>query len=144
MLLTESVWLMTRSRIPAGPVMQEAYGILDKFKISRTFFVRTDQEGCALAASDINAANGITSISTVAEATGNEQKRIPVFGRDKPQQREEPIGDNSSSGHNVLRMDAAQVKESDNNEVNNNENSTTEQENKEESTTETNQSTLPR
>ncbi|XP_023309873.1 apolipoprotein D-like [Anoplophora glabripennis] len=70
----QSVWVMTRDRIPPGPVLQTAYGVLDKFKISRTFFVKTDQEGCALAASDINAANGITSISTVAEATGYEQK----------------------------------------------------------------------
>lgn len=82
---------MTRSRIPPGPVMQEAYGILDKYKIRRTFFVRTDQEGCALAASDINAANGITAESTVAEATGAEQKKKTLLGLNKSEQREEPV-----------------------------------------------------
>ncbi|KAJ8923850.1 hypothetical protein NQ315_010432 [Exocentrus adspersus] len=75
---TQSVWLMTRDRIPPGPVLQTAYGVLDQHKISRTFFVKTDQEGCALAASDINAINGITPISTVAEATGYEQKNAEV------------------------------------------------------------------
>lgn len=67
---------MTRERLPSGVVLQQAYGVLDKFKISRTFFVKTDQEGCAIAASDINAANGITATSTIAEATGSEQKSV--------------------------------------------------------------------
>ncbi|RZB40234.1 apolipoprotein D-like [Asbolus verrucosus] len=71
----QSAWVMTRERLAPGSVLQRAYGILDKYKISRTFFVKTDQEGCAIAASDINAANGITATSTVAEATGVEQKQ---------------------------------------------------------------------
>lgn len=37
---------MTRERIPDGPVLQRAYGVLDKYKISRTFFVKTDQTKC--------------------------------------------------------------------------------------------------
>lgn len=67
---------MTRERLPPGTVLQRAYGVLDKFKISRTFFVKTDQEGCAIAASDINAANGITPASTVPQAIGEEQKSV--------------------------------------------------------------------
>lgn len=78
----ESAWLMTRDRLPSGTTMQKAYGILDKFKISRTFFVKTDQEGCAIAASDINAANGITPTSTIPESIGVEQKG----SEDKPEQ----------------------------------------------------------
>lgn len=85
---------MTRDRIPPGPVLQTAYGVLDKYKISRTFFVKTDQEGCALAASDINAANGITAISTVAEATGYEQKK---FIKADPKQVAEVILDNDEN-----------------------------------------------
>ncbi|KAJ8930852.1 hypothetical protein NQ314_016271 [Rhamnusium bicolor] len=71
----KSVWVMTRDRIASDPVMQTVYGILDKFKISRTFFIKTDQKGCAIAASDINAAQGIASVSTVAEVTGTEQRK---------------------------------------------------------------------
>ncbi|KFB42319.1 AGAP009282-PA-like protein [Anopheles sinensis] len=41
-----SAWLMARERLPAGPVLQRAYGVLDKYKISRTFFLRTNQEDC--------------------------------------------------------------------------------------------------
>lgn len=41
---------MTRDRIPSGPILQRAYGVLDKFKISRTFFVKTDQTDCETAA----------------------------------------------------------------------------------------------
>lgn len=37
---------MTRERIPSGPILQRAYGVLDKYKISRTFFVKTDQTDC--------------------------------------------------------------------------------------------------
>lgn len=37
---------MTRDRLAPGTVLQEAYGVLDKFKISRTFFVKTDQSDC--------------------------------------------------------------------------------------------------
>lgn len=37
---------MTRERVPDGPVLQAAYGVLDRYKISRTFFVNTDQSDC--------------------------------------------------------------------------------------------------
>lgn len=40
------MWVYTRERNPSGPVLQHAYGVLDKFKISRTFFVKTDQTNC--------------------------------------------------------------------------------------------------
>jgi len=70
----ENAWLMTRERLPNGEILQRAYGVLDKFKISRTFFVKTDQEGCAVAASEINAGNGIIATSTIPEATGSDQR----------------------------------------------------------------------
>lgn len=37
---------MTRERIAPTAVMQSAYGVLDKYKISRTFFVKTNQADC--------------------------------------------------------------------------------------------------
>ncbi|XP_030748329.1 apolipoprotein D-like [Sitophilus oryzae] len=64
---TQSAWLMTRERIPDVTTLQKAYGVLDQFKINRTFFLKTDQEGCAIAASDLNAALGIASTSTNVE-----------------------------------------------------------------------------
>lgn len=73
MLITpENAWLMTRDRIPDATTLQKAYGVLDRYKISRTFFVKTDQEGCAIAASDLNAALGIASTSTNVEQNAEE------------------------------------------------------------------------
>lgn len=40
------MWILARERIPEGPVVQAAYGVLDKYKISRVFFVKTDQTNC--------------------------------------------------------------------------------------------------
>lgn len=43
---TESSWLMARDRIPRGEVLQAAYGVLDKYKMNRSFFVKTEQTNC--------------------------------------------------------------------------------------------------
>lgn len=37
---------MTRERRPPGPILQRAYGVLDKYQISRTFFLKSDQNNC--------------------------------------------------------------------------------------------------
>lgn len=37
---------MTRERVPPGNILQGAYGVLDKFKLSRNFFVNTEQTTC--------------------------------------------------------------------------------------------------
>ncbi|CAK9823936.1 Apolipoprotein D [Anthophora retusa] len=44
---TQNAWVMTRDRLAPGTVLQKAYAVLDKYKISKTFFVKTDQEDCA-------------------------------------------------------------------------------------------------
>ncbi|XP_043269755.1 uncharacterized protein [Venturia canescens] len=46
-LSAQNAWVMTRARRPEGPVLQSAYGVLDKYKISRTFFIKTNQEDCS-------------------------------------------------------------------------------------------------
>ncbi|XP_003699772.2 apolipoprotein D-like [Megachile rotundata] len=43
---TQNAWVMTRERLAPGTVLQKAYAVLDKYKISKTFFVKTDQEDC--------------------------------------------------------------------------------------------------
>lgn len=43
---TDTFWLMTRKRMESGPGLQRAYGVLDKFKVSRTFFIKTEQSAC--------------------------------------------------------------------------------------------------
>lgn len=38
--------MLSRQRIPQGEVLQAAYGVLDKYKLNRTFFVKTQQVDC--------------------------------------------------------------------------------------------------
>ncbi|XP_011504444.1 PREDICTED: apolipoprotein D-like [Ceratosolen solmsi marchali] len=44
---TQNAWIMTRQRLAPGEILQKAYGVLDKYKISKVFFVKTNQEDCA-------------------------------------------------------------------------------------------------
>ena len=37
---------MARDRIPRGEVLQAAYGVFDKYKMNRSFFVKTEQTSC--------------------------------------------------------------------------------------------------
>lgn len=46
---------MARDRIPRGEVLQAAYGVLDKFKMNRTYFVKTDQSDCETQAPPVEA-----------------------------------------------------------------------------------------
>lgn len=43
---TRNAWILTRERHPAVAVLEKAYQAVDKNKISRAFFVRTDQKNC--------------------------------------------------------------------------------------------------
>ncbi|XP_075210896.1 apolipoprotein D-like isoform X2 [Lycorma delicatula] len=67
---TQSAWVMTRERLAPGTVLQKAYGVLDKYKISRTFFVKTDQADCAIAeaaAANKEQENKVTTTGKSAE-----------------------------------------------------------------------------
>ncbi|XP_054269161.1 apolipoprotein D-like [Macrosteles quadrilineatus] len=46
---TQNAWVMTRERNPSVTTLQKAYAVLDKYKIGRTFFVKTDQTECHIA-----------------------------------------------------------------------------------------------
>lgn len=107
---------MTRERLPTGPKLQKAYGALDKFRINRTFFVKTDQEGCALAASELNAMNGITGISTVPEALGEEQKhsakRQPIVEKETVKEQETNVKmDQTKTEKNEIKDEKKEIKD---------------------------------
>lgn len=62
---------MSRERIPRGEVLQAAYGVLDKFKLNRTFFVKTQQTECETEAppvpvADESAVNATKNVAVVA------------------------------------------------------------------------------
>ncbi|XP_026822777.1 apolipoprotein D-like [Rhopalosiphum maidis] len=46
---TQNAWIMTREKLAPGTVMQKAYGVLDKYKLSKSYFRKTDQNSCAIA-----------------------------------------------------------------------------------------------
>nr|XP_021200366.2 apolipoprotein D isoform X2 [Helicoverpa armigera] len=57
---TQNTWLLSRDRLPSLAVMQNAYAVLDRYKISRTFFLKTNQADCTVlpepaAASELDA-----------------------------------------------------------------------------------------
>ncbi|XP_045481705.1 lazarillo protein-like [Harmonia axyridis] len=78
-IYTQNAWVMTRERLPENKIMQKAYGVLDRYKISRTFFQKTEQEGCSLAASEINAAQGWISEASQSVETGTGKSAGPIL-----------------------------------------------------------------
>lgn len=82
-LRAQNAWVMTRERLAPGTVLQMAYGVLDKYKVSRTFFVKTDQADCAIAeaAADAAAKKAATEATFFAEKSASpiaEPAPVPV------------------------------------------------------------------
>ncbi|XP_072946560.1 apolipoprotein D-like [Epargyreus clarus] len=44
----QNAWVLTRERLAPPMVMQYAYAALERYKISRTFFVKTNQDDCTV------------------------------------------------------------------------------------------------
>lgn len=63
---TESIWVMARERVPSGPVLQQIYGVLDRLKISRSYFIETDQKDCETQGPPEEAIDPTTSAPTKA------------------------------------------------------------------------------
>lgn len=90
---------MTRDKLPPGTVLQKAYGVLDKYKLSRTFFVKTDQNSCeiaeaqqndAVAASTTENANSASSTGTKKPGKkGSQKKGAQTTGRDESTKKPE-------------------------------------------------------
>lgn len=45
----ENAWILTREKLPQGSTFQKAYGVLDRYRLSRTFFIKIDQNSCEIA-----------------------------------------------------------------------------------------------
>lgn len=97
---------MARDRIPSGPILQRAYGVLDKYQISRTFFIKTDQKDCetrepAEEAYDVTTAKATT---TVAENSSSSNEI-----NDKPAKKKSTISEASSTtAKELVQRDAEQ------------------------------------
>ncbi|KAL1464543.1 hypothetical protein WDU94_004176 [Cyamophila willieti] len=65
---TQNAWILTREKLPSGTALQKAYGVLDKYKLSRYFFSKTDQNDCHIA----EAANDGNNAVDGNETDGND------------------------------------------------------------------------
>lgn len=65
---------MSRDRIPRGEILQAAYGVLDKYKMNRSFFVKTEQTNCETLAPPVEAVDQIIDqvVEVKAESSENE------------------------------------------------------------------------
>ncbi|KAG7205485.1 hypothetical protein KM043_007472 [Ampulex compressa] len=95
-LHTQNAWLMTRERLPPGEVMQKAYGVLDKYKISKTFFVKTDQEDCSYSAAStekpaVDKPTEAPAQPAVEEPAGNYRAALVPEQPEAPVEAEKPV-----------------------------------------------------
>ncbi|XP_050520937.1 apolipoprotein D-like [Daktulosphaira vitifoliae] len=54
---TQHAWIMTREKLAPGTVLQKAYGVLDKYKLNKNYFVKTDQNSCQIGGNENNEVN---------------------------------------------------------------------------------------
>ncbi|XP_068626806.1 apolipoprotein D-like [Battus philenor] len=87
----QNAWVLTRERLAPQMVMQRAYAALERYKVSRTFFIKTNQEDCYIlpdpaAYSEYKSAGNIevsgkhasmVASSTVSEQVVEEKKAEP-------------------------------------------------------------------
>lgn len=72
---------MARERIPRGEVLQAAYGVLDKYKMNRSFFVKTEQSNCETLAPPLEAVdptNPTVEVKKIEEPVVEPLESIPV------------------------------------------------------------------
>jgi apolipoprotein D and lipocalin family protein len=77
------IQLMSRERLPRGEVLQAAYGVLDKYKMNRSFFVKTEQENCETLPAPLEAID-TTQPSAVKNAEAEEESDEDISLEDDP------------------------------------------------------------
>lgn len=88
---------MTRDRLPPGPVMQRAYGVLDKYQISRTFFIKTDQNNCEAIAPAQEAYDPTEPSTGQATSTMPEKKKKPTTANNIKEKSDNLISETDSN-----------------------------------------------
>ncbi|KAL2722666.1 apolipoprotein D-like [Vespula squamosa] len=72
----QNAWVMTRERIAPGSILQKAYGVLDKYKISKAFFVKTNQEDCAYLAPSTATEDNTAAAAAAQEAQETTEEHV--------------------------------------------------------------------
>lgn len=82
--------MLSRERIPQGDVLQAAYGVLDKFKLNRTFFVKTQQTDCETEAPPVEVADIAGTIKSNKTEEIN-KKKVEKEGEEQPSEDAEGV-----------------------------------------------------
>ncbi|XP_015186402.1 PREDICTED: uncharacterized protein LOC107071706 [Polistes dominula] len=91
----QNAWVMTRERNAPGSILQKAYGVLDKYKISKAFFVKTNQDDCVyltpstVTLEDSTSANAEKEESDTTEDHARNVPLLPDDSSTKPAQHVE-------------------------------------------------------
>lgn len=82
---------MTRKRNPTGPELQRAYGALDRYKISRTYFIKTNQNDCDTLPPAQEAVDTETTVEVENDGTQQEEEQ---------QQQEDTVAEDTANVSN--------------------------------------------
>ncbi|CAG4986206.1 unnamed protein product [Parnassius apollo] len=77
----QSAWILTRERLAPALTLQKAYAALDKFKVSRAFFVKTNQADCYVLPEP--AAYPEAKEAGISEISGKHASMVPVASASK-------------------------------------------------------------
>ncbi|CAK1601710.1 unnamed protein product [Parnassius mnemosyne] len=72
----QSAWVLTRERLAPALTLQKAYAALEKFKVSRAFFVKTNQADCYILPEP--AAYAEFKEAGISEISGKHASMVPV------------------------------------------------------------------
>ncbi|XP_014601794.1 PREDICTED: uncharacterized protein LOC106785667 [Polistes canadensis] len=81
----QNAWVMTRDRIAPGSILQKAYGVLDKYKISKAFFVKTNQDDCVYQAAStvtIQDSTAVNAEKEESETTDEHARNVSLLSED--------------------------------------------------------------
>lgn len=130
---TQNTWLLTRERIAPLTSIQKAYNALDRFKISRTFFIKTNQADCNIlpepAATPLEAKSGVSDdvddddvvVVEAAKSVEPVEKKIDIvkpkcFASDMPEESNKPmqvpeliISESEKKGEDMMNPESVEL-----------------------------------
>ncbi|CAH2050037.1 unnamed protein product, partial [Iphiclides podalirius] len=80
----QNAWVLTRDRLASPTILQQAYAALERFKVSRAFFVKTNQEDCYILPEP--AAYAEYKDAGVADVSGKHASMVPIAAASVPEQ----------------------------------------------------------
>ncbi|XP_046960857.1 apolipoprotein D-like [Vanessa cardui] len=102
----QNAWILTRERLAPSLVMQSAYAVLDRYRISRTFFVKTNQADCSIlpnpAADPMEIKNNVIEVimdaknAPVSKVPSDDESTVDLQDKVKPEVKSEVLQERSA------------------------------------------------